>query len=424
MRTIESANSDSRWILAPIREEFSQHTSQIELARELKGQYSYYNIATNDSDGRFDVSMAVESGFDFAKKYQKEFGEAGSLYIEQRPDNTTGIEEYIMVLIQGGRIEIDRILTKSQLLEEIDSMSESIEFSSSESNIDDRPIIREYNAIFPELEEKLKYIAGGQFTSLPSPLTELLMPTMDVELLEERLALKNIKSTKNTKSNLMKLLIVFGMVFIYMMWPQEQVIITEYKDDFKVYRTMMTQSLPSASNRLAQAYNIQSQLSNIPGWNMYKVTHSKQQDVQVQMEKAAGGSMRQLQIIAEKHKFILMQSKEGVILATNGANTPVFRKEDLVLFKINEVFQIVRDSMSVMTPTNQLRMIDYRNLDTASNKWRTLRASIELVQVKKQDLLMLKSIFNGLPITFEMGNYQINNETLSGSFIIQIHGVD
>jgi hypothetical protein len=424
MRTIESSNSDSRWILAPIREEFSQNISQIELARELKGLYNYYNIVNNVSNGRFDVSMAIESGYDFAKKYQKEFGEAGSLYIEQRSENTSGIEEYIMVLIQNGRIEVDRILTRSQLLEEIESLSESLEFSQDETDMADRPIIREYNALFPELEKKLKFIAGGQFTSLPSPLTESLLPTMDVELLEERLALKNIKSNKNTTKSILQLSIVFVFLFIFMMWPEEQVIFTEYKDEFKVYRTMMTESLPSASNRLAQAYNIQSQLGNIPGWKISKVTHSKQQDVQVQMEKTAGGSMRQLQVIAQKHKYVLMQSKDGVILATNGANTPVFRKEELLLFKINDVFQIVKDSISVMTPNNTLRMLDYRNFDTTSGKWRTLRASIELDKVKKQDLLMLKSIFNELPITFEMGNYRINNETLSGSFIIQMHGVD
>jgi hypothetical protein len=420
MRTLASA-IDGRWVFSPYRESVPQNITSTEIEFRCKSERTGFLNIYNDGN-TIQLSQSVEAGFDFAKKYVKEFKEDNSLYIQQIADNRTDEAEFAVVLVINGKIQRDAILNLTELTIELTHLQESVD-----NHFIEKMIVREYAALSSIAEGVIEKIALSKdaITSLASPLTVTLTPSLDVELSLTRLALKNIKRKPLKSANLLVIGLASILMLVYVFQSPDAERFTVYNDPYLKFKETLTKGQPAVGNRMAQAFNIHTAVEKMPGWKLVKVIHSKTQSVQFYVTKSLGGSDRQLKLFAKANGLIVMQEKSGSVLTTTGANVPPISGENnLRVSKIADVYQFISDAVISMIPDANLYMLDYRKLDTTQNEWTTMRAAIDFKVSTKEDLLKIRSITKELPVTLEAGSYQVSDGQFSGSIIIQIHGVE
>lgn len=434
MIEIKRATDGQTWVFEPSRFVFDVGSARADCVKKMRALRSTLACPYLES-GRVHASFCefynVEEipRWDFGLQFRLQHGPKDNVvYIESLSINRAGADDnYILVVLKQGELYLDAVLSKDDLVHELNSLHNGTLLHYKEQ------YELKFNGVPEALSKRLpvEYLTEDEPKYLSDSLTEEYKPLDSCRfVIEEDLSDKLKPKGMGARWLIPLAIVALGFYFFD---QEEEVdissqVVYETIDEWEDYKVHVTEKLPQASNRFGQDFSNHMIFSELArGWRISRVVHTAEQTVLYEMVNERGSQRELSAIIRELSKRIstpgLVESSQGgVVVVFGGQNNPLYRGDNPPVWKLQEAFEVLNDAVILLVPSAKLTFQNYQPRDSKYKKWQSMRVILEFTQMPLVEISMFKSITKYMPISILEGSYAVDEGLVSGAFKLEIHG--
>lgn len=196
-------------------------------------------------------------------------------------------------------------------------------------------------------------------------------------------------------------------------------------DHFANYRSEVTRTQISPTNRLKEDFNLLLLTRQIPGWELVSVEHMRDvvsYNVRPILGIQGTNTVANLREFARKNGLQVARIDNNYALLYDPQNIPVYSSGYDYIHSVEHITDLFIDAVRLWIPGTQV--VVHNDTPQSGGRWRSRRVSVAFSSHHREDLLTLSAIIESLelPIALISGQYQVRGEQITGEYSLSIIG--